>query len=108
MVNDDSVGEQIQRAFPETHVVKTLNTVTAAVMVEPGLVGSGDTTIFVSGNDAAAKQTATTVLQDWFGWRDVIDLGDITTARGAEMWLALWVRLMQAQGTAMFNLKIQR
>lgn len=106
VANDDSLAEQIQRAFPGARVVKTLNTVAAPVMVDPGCVGGGDHAIFVSGNDADAKKTATTVLRDWFGWTDVIDLGDVTTARGVEMWLALWVRLMQAQGTPMFNIKI--
>ena len=74
---DDSLGEQIQRAFPETKVVKALNTVNCQVMVDPSRV-PGDHDIFVSGNDAAAKATVTEILRDWFGWKSVIDLGDIT------------------------------
>jgi 8-hydroxy-5-deazaflavin:NADPH oxidoreductase len=105
--NTDSLGEQIQRAFPELRVVKTLNTVTAAVMVNPKLVAGGDHTIFVSGNDAGAKKTATEVLQS-FGWTDIVDLGDITTARGTEMYLPLWVRLMSATKTPMFSIKVVR
>jgi predicted dinucleotide-binding enzyme len=106
--NTDSVAEQIQRAFPDAKVVKTLNTTTAAVMVDPAKVAAGDHHLFVSGNDAAAKTRVTELLHDWFGWRNVIDLGDITTARGAEMILPIWLRLMGALGTPMFNFKIAR
>ena len=89
-------------------MVKTLNTVTASVMVNPGLVGGGDHTVFVSGNDPEAKALVTDLLTEGFGWRDVIDLGDITTARGAEMLMALWLRLMGSLGTPMFNFKVVR
>ncbi|MFE3256157.1 NADPH-dependent F420 reductase [Nocardia sp. NPDC059091] len=105
--NTDSVGEQVQRAFPEARVVKTLNTVTAEVMVHPERVAGGDHTIFVSGDDAEAKETVSGLLRE-FGWRDIIDLGDITTARGTEMMLPLWVRLMGALGTTEFNYKLVR
>lgn len=108
VVNTDSLGEQVQRALPDTKVVKALNTVTAAVMVEPGQVGGGDHTMIICGNDAAAKAEVTRILKDWFGWRDVIDLGDITNARGTEMWLPLWVRLYGALGTPMFGMKVVR
>lgn len=106
--NTDSLGEQLQRAFPRLRVVKTLNTTNTRVMVDPQAVGGGDHTLFVCGNDAAAKASVTRWLQEWFGWRDVIDLGDITTARGTEMLLPVWLRLMQALGTPMFNFKIVR
>ena len=62
--------------------------------------------MFVSGNDPEAKQQVTRWLKEWFGWKSVIDLGDITTSRGVESWLPLWVRLWQAFGTAEFNLKL--
>ncbi len=104
--NADSLGEQIQRAYPKVKVVKSLNTVTASLMVNPGQLAAGDHTIFVSGNDAAAKAQTVHLLTTWFGWRHVIDLGDITTARGTEMYLALWVRLRGAQGTGLFNVKV--
>ncbi len=106
--NDDSLGEQIQRAFPRLRVVKTLNTLTAALMVNPGAVNGGDHTLFVSGNDAEAKTKVKRWLGEWFGWRDVIDLGDITTARRPEMWLPLWLRLMGAMGSPMFQIKVVR
>jgi predicted dinucleotide-binding enzyme len=103
--NTDSLGEQIQRAFPEAKVVKSLNTMNCNLMVNPGLLKE-DHIVFVSGNDAAAKATVTVILKDWFGWQSVIDLGDITTARGTEMVLPLWVSLMSKVGTPMFNFKI--
>jgi predicted dinucleotide-binding enzyme len=106
--NSDSLAEQIQRAFPEVRVVKTLNTMTATVMVDPSLVGGGDHQVFVAGNDTGAKTQVTELLKSAFGWRHVIDLGDITAARGTEMVLPLWLRLMGALGTPMFNFKIVR
>ena len=106
--NTDSTGEQIQRAFPEAKVVKTLNTTNVNVMVDPGAVAGGDHDLFVSGNDAAAKARVTELLRQWFGWRTVIDLGDITTARGAEMILPIWLRLWGALGSPAFNFKIAR
>jgi len=102
----DSLGEQIQRAFPAARVVKSLNTLTAELQAYPAqLPESG--TVFVSGNDADAKATVTELLKD-FGHQDVIDLGDISTARGAEMLLPIWLRLYSAFGTPAFNFKIVR
>lgn len=106
--NTDSLGEQIQRAVPAAKVVKTLNTMNCFIMVDPGSVGGGDHHVFVSGNDADAKAAVTGYLMDWFGWREVIDLGDITSARGSEMILPIWVRLMRALGTPAFNFRIVR
>lgn len=106
--NTDSLGEQIQQAFPQTRVVKALNTLNAGLMVNPAGLAGGDHTIFVSGNDAAAKAEVSRLLAEWFGWRDIIDLGDITTARGTESLLPVWVRLMMAFGHANFQFKIVR
>lgn len=108
VANTDSLGEQIQRSFPEVKVVKTLNTVSAPLMVNPRQLADGDHTLFISGNDTEAKAQVTTWLREWFGWSQIFDLGDITTARGSEMLLALWVRLFAAQGTPIFNVKIVR
>ncbi len=105
--NTDSLGEEIQRRFPRARVVKALSTMNASLMIEPSQLAGGDHTIFVSGNDAEAK-TAVTGLLRTLGWRDVIDLGDITTARGSEMYFALWIRLLGALGTPMFNIKVVR
>ncbi|UNK46120.1 NADPH-dependent F420 reductase [Arthrobacter sulfonylureivorans] len=102
----DSLGEQIQRAFPAARVVKALNTLTADLQARPGLL-SDPGTVFVSGNDADAKNTVTGLLKD-FGHQDVIDLGDIKTARGVEMLLPVWLRLYSALGTPQFNFKIVR
>jgi 8-hydroxy-5-deazaflavin:NADPH oxidoreductase len=91
----DSLAEQIQAAFPQARVVKSLNTMTAALMVNPGLVSGGDHSVFVSGNDADAKKIVTGLLAG-LGHGDVIDLGEISTARGAEMLMPIWLRLMGA------------
>ena len=105
--NTDSLGEQIQRAFPRARVVKTLNTVNASLMIAPKQLADGDHTMFVSGNDAGAKQVATRLLGE-FGWTDVIDLGDISTARGTEMYLPLWLRLWGVAGSPAFSIKVVR
>ena len=107
-VNTDSLAEQIQARFPATKVVKTLNTMNAYLMVNPSLV-KGDHNVFVSGNDAAAKAETQALLES-FGWKKnlIIDLGDISTARGTEMLLPIWLRLWTALGTAEFNFHIQR
>jgi hypothetical protein len=105
--NTDSLGERIQRAFPDVKVVKALNTTNAAVMTEPRRLADGEHSIFVCGNDAGAKAKVTDILKS-FGWRDIIDLGDITAARGTEMVLPIWLRLWGALKTPMFNYKVVR
>ncbi len=107
IVNDNSLGEEIQKLLPETHVVKTLNTLTANLMVNPQLVNNGDHDIFLSGNSTEAKEKVSALLQT-FGWgaNHLIDLGDITTARGTEQLLPVWVRLYAAMGTPMCQFKI--
>lgn len=102
----DSLGEQIQSAFPEARVVKTLNTLTAELMVRPGQLGE-EHTVFVGGNDAVAKDLVTDLLSS-MGHTDIIDLGDITSSRGTEMYLPLWLRTMQSLGTGMFNVRVVR
>jgi len=104
--NTDSVGEQIQRAFPSVKVVKTLNTVANTLMVNPKMV-PGQHDVFVCGNDAKAKSTVAGILKS-FGWQDPIDLGDITGSRGVEMILPLWIRLMMTYQNPAFNFKIAR
>lgn len=104
--NDNSLGEQIQKAFPDVKVVKTLNTMNCQLMVDPSLV-PGDHSVFVSGNDEAAKSKTTEILRS-FGWKDsnIIDLGDISTARGTEQLLPVWVRLYGKFKHASFNFNI--
>ena len=104
--NTDSLGELIQRTFPKLKVVKSLNTLTAYLMVNPGLLPE-PTNIFLNGNDAEAKSEVKKLLTT-FGWneKDIIDLGDITTARGTEQLLPIWVRLWGTLQTPMFNFKI--
>lgn len=104
--NTDSLGEQIQAAFPAARVVKALNTMTANVMVDPPAVAGGAHHLFLCGNDAAAKSRVTQLLTDDFGWTNILDLGDITGARGMEMILPIWLRLMTVLKTPMFNFHI--
>jgi predicted dinucleotide-binding enzyme len=106
-VESDSVGEQIQRAFPAARVVKTLNTVNCEVMVEPSLV-PGEHQLFVCGDDAGAKEQVTGLLGE-FGWpaRRVLDLGGITASRAMEMYLPLWLTVMGRFGHAHFNLELR-
>ena len=89
-------------------MVKTLNTVTASLMVDPGRVGQGQHDIFVSGDDAGAKGQVTEILRGWFGWQNVVDLGDISTARGTEAYLLFWIRLWGAVGSPEFNVRLVR
>lgn len=106
--NVDSLGEQIQHALPETKVVKTLNTVNCEVMVDPARV-PGEHDVFLSGDDAEAKTRVGELLQS-FGWPAgrIVDLGDISSARGPEMYLPLWLRLRGALGTAALNIRVVR
>jgi predicted dinucleotide-binding enzyme len=106
VANTDSLAERIQRAFPSARVVKALNTVNANVMVNPGDL-LAPTNLFVAGNDQKAKDTVASLLGS-FGWAAdrIVDLGDISAARGQEAYVLLWVRLMQALGTAAFNVSI--
>ena len=101
--NTDSLAEQIQRAFPETKVVKALNTVNCEVMVNPSLV-AGEHELFLCGNDRAAKARVAEVLGQ-MGWtRDrLVDMGDVTAARATEMLLPFWVRAMMKFGHGTFN-----
>ena len=102
----DSLAETVQRTFPDARVVKSLNTMTAEIMADPRSLGE-PSSVFVSGNDAEAKAAVTGLLTS-MGHDDVIDLGDLSTARGAEMLLPVWLRLMGALGTARFNFRVVR
>jgi len=103
--NTDSLAEQIQAAFPEARVVKSLNTVTAALMVDPLSLAGGEHAMFVCGNDDGAKVEVTGLLQQ-LGWRHIVDLGDLTAARALEMYVPLWLRLYQVSGTPMVNVAV--
>jgi predicted dinucleotide-binding enzyme len=106
VANTDSLGEQIQRTFPEAKVVKALNTMNCDVMVEPGLV-PGEHDVFLCGEDEGAKRQVAGVLES-FGWPPdrIRDLGGIAVARGLEMYVAFWLRLLGALGTAHFNIAV--
>src|SRR5437667_12794282 len=102
--NTDSLGEQIQRTFPKAKVVKTLNTMTNMLMVNPALVAKGDHDVFLSGNDDGAKAKLTEILRS-FGWKHVNDHGDSRTARGAEMDGPVWGPPRGAMKTPMVKFK---
>lgn len=105
--NTNSLGEQIQEAFPGLKVVKSLNTMNCSIMVNPVSINNGDHNVFMSGNDAEAKKKVAEILKS-FGWKQdfIIDLGDIKTARGTEMMLPIWLSLYMSRGNADFNLRI--
>ena len=105
--NTDSLGEQVQKLLPDAKIVKALNTMTTAVMMDPTRV-PGDHDVFLCGNDGEAKQQVVKILREWLGWKHVIDLGDITQARGTEMFLPLWVRLYGTLQTPDFNIHVAR
>lgn len=102
--NTDSLGEQIQRAFPDTHVVKSLNIVNYTVIVDPEKLLER-TDIFVNGNSADAKAAVSSILRS-FGWKSIIDLGDITSSRAVEMYMVLWRVLRVATSSTRFNIKV--
>ena len=103
-VNDTSVAEELQAAFPEARIVKALNMVANPIMVNPRLLAE-PTDLLICGDDADAKATVRGLIEA-FGWERIVDLGGVTHARGLEAWLLLWTRLYGALGTPMFNLKL--
>ena len=105
--NTDSLAEQLQRAFPDLKVVKALNTLTAPLMVNPSLL-AGEHDVFISGNDDGAKARVSQLLKESFGWKHVVDLGDLSAARGQEMYVIFWVRMFGALKSPMFNIHVVR
>lgn len=105
--NTNSLGEEIQKIFPQVKVVKTLNTMWCGLMVNPAMIGGGDHTNFICGNDADAKANVKSLLNE-FGWKNenLLDLGDITNARGTEAVLPIWLRVWGATQNGAFNFKI--
>lgn len=105
--NNHSLGEEIQKVFPHIKVVKTLNTMCCGLMVNPKMINGGDHTNFICGNDPEAKQVVKTLLNE-FGWKNenILDLGDISSSRGTEAILPVWLRIMGAKQSAAFNFKV--
>lgn len=105
--NTNSLGEEIQKAFPQSKVVKALNTMWCGLMVNPAMINGGDHSTFVSGNDAEAKEEVKGILKS-FGWaeKNILDLGDISKARGTEMYLPIWLSIYGATNNGAFNIKI--
>ena len=105
--NTNSLGEEIQKTFPDAKVVKTLNTMWCGLMVNPVLIGGGDHTNYICGNDADAKNMVKSLLNE-FGWKteNILDLGDISAARGTESVLPIWLRIWGATQNGAFNFKV--
>jgi 8-hydroxy-5-deazaflavin:NADPH oxidoreductase len=104
--NTDSLGEQIQRALPKVKVVKTFNTVNAGLQTDPMNLADGNHVNFVCGNDPEAKSHVIKKISEWYGWKNVLDLGDLTAARSMEMYLPLWLRLMMTLKTPLFSIQV--
>jgi 8-hydroxy-5-deazaflavin:NADPH oxidoreductase len=106
VANTDSLAEQLQQALPQVRLVKMFNTMAHEVMVDPASLGQ-ESTIFIAGNDEPARRTAADLARE-LGWVDVLDLGDLTAARGLEMYIPLWLRIYGAVGQPLFNIKVVR
>lgn len=107
IVNTNSLGEEIQKALPNVKVVKAFNTLNAYLQVDPKNLADGAHSLFIAGNDAEAKAKVVELAKS-YGWSDIIDLGDITNARGTEMILPIWLRLWGALQTPNFNIRVVR
>jgi 8-hydroxy-5-deazaflavin:NADPH oxidoreductase len=105
--NDNSLGEEIQKQFPNAKVVKALNTMWCGLMVNPAMIGGGDHSTFICGNDQDAKKQVKAILKS-FGWseKNILDMGDVTNSRGTEMYLPLWLRIFGVTQNGAFNIKI--
>lgn len=104
----DSVAQRVQARFPRLRVVKTLNTMNVAVMVDP-LSSVSRATVFVSGDDSGAKSVVGALLHD-LGWPQdsVLDLGGVDTALATEHVAPLFFATVRALGTPVFNLTVSR
>jgi 8-hydroxy-5-deazaflavin:NADPH oxidoreductase len=104
---NSSLAERLQAALPAVHVVKSLNTAAIEVQADPSLVGPA--TVFVSGQDEAAKTAVKGLLHD-LGWKDegIIDLGGIETARGPESYIVLFFETIGVLKSPLFNIHITR
>jgi len=105
--NTNSLGEEIQKTFPEAMVVKTLNTMWCGLMVNPNMIGNGDHINFICGNNPEAKASVKSILKQ-FGWLDknILDIGDITGARAMESMLPIWLKVNGLLKNGAFNFKI--
>lgn len=105
--NTWSLGEEIQKNFPEAKVVKTLNTMWCGLMVNPKMIGEGNHLNYICGNDAAAKEMVIGLLEE-FGWKkeNILDLGDISNSRATEAVLPIWLRVWGVTKNGAFNFRI--
>ncbi len=104
--NTTSLGEELQKALPKSRVIKALNTMNCNLMVDPARVPTR-TDVFLCGDDAGAKKAVRDLLIS-FGWKDPIDLGALSAARGTEGLMPFWLRMWGVLGTSDFNYRIER
>ncbi|MEU9096727.1 NAD(P)-binding domain-containing protein [Streptomyces sp. NPDC048361] len=103
-----SLAEQLQEALPETHVVKTLNTMLFPVMTAPATLTQAPDA-FLSGDDPEAKATVRALLIE-LGWHEewITDLGGIRTARATEAAILFVPHVIRSSGFAPFAISIAR
>jgi len=92
-----SGGEIVQHSLPDSHVVKTLNIINHAHMVQPKYK-KGNPTMFVCGNNQSAKAHTVEMLID-MGWKDIVDIGPIEKSRLLEPLCLLWIEYGVSRGT---------
>ncbi|SEU38193.1 NADPH-dependent F420 reductase [Stigmatella erecta] len=102
----ETLGEALQRALPNTRVVKAMNFPSAQLMGAPEKLGATHS-IFVAANDAGARAEVIALLES-FGWKDILDLGDLTACRAMEQLAPMWIRLHEKFGHVYFNLAVVR
>ena len=104
----ESLGEHLQELLPHSFVVKALNTLNYKLMVDARVVNSGNHNLFICGNDINAKNQVKHFLVDNFHWKpeNLVDLGDIKSARCTEAIVPFWVLVWQSLGTPLFNFKV--
>jgi predicted dinucleotide-binding enzyme len=102
-----SLAEKLQEALPNAHIVKSMNTASMTLMTNPNRMGPSS--VFVSGNSAQAKAETARLLRD-LGWtdNDIVDLGGIESARGAEAHILLLAALSSALKTDVLNIRVVR
>jgi hypothetical protein len=96
IAGEDSLGERVQRALPDAHVVKAFNTIGSPYFVDPSF-SDGRPTMLIAGDDQGAKGTVRDVLAD-FGWADTVDIGGIEGSRELEAICIVWVKIGGARG----------
>jgi predicted dinucleotide-binding enzyme len=102
----ETLGESLQRALPDTRVVKAMNFPSAQLMGHPEKLDAPHS-VFLAANDPAARAQVRELLAA-FGWHDIVDLGDLGAARAMESLAPMWIRLNKTLGHVWFNFALVR